>query len=96
MVLETMYKLFIMPHFDYADIIRDNCTETQSTMPDSLHLEAIRIIMGGVRGTSHQKFYEESGFCTLKERRRRHKFLMLKKKRKKKKNATWLLFTVHT
>lgn len=79
MALETMYKSFIMPHFDYADIIWDNCTETQSNMLENLHLEAIRIIIGGVRGTSHQKLYEESGFCTLKERRRRHKLLMFKK-----------------
>ena len=73
MALETMYKSFIMPHFDYADIIWDNCTETQANMLENLHLEAIRIIIGGVRGTSLQKLYEESGFSTLKERRRRHK-----------------------
>ena len=38
-----------------------------------MHLEAIRIIIGAVKGTNHQKMYEESGFCSLKERRRRHK-----------------------
>ena len=36
----------------------------------------LRIIIGGIRGTSHQKLYKESGFCTLKERRKRHKLLM--------------------
>ena len=71
--LETMYKSFILPHFDYADIIWDNCTETQSNLLENMHLEAIRIIIGAVKGTNHQKMYEESGFCSLKERRRRHK-----------------------
>ena len=45
-------------------------------MSENLHLEGIRIILGAVRGTSHQ---EESGFCTLKERRRRHKLILFYK-----------------
>ena len=59
---ETMYNSFILPLFDYADIVWDNCTDTQLKMLESLHLEAIRIIIGGIRGTSHQKLYIESGF----------------------------------
>ena len=77
--LETMYKSFILPLFDYADIVWDNCTDTQSKMLENLHLEAIRIIIGGIRGTSYQKLYKESGFYTLKERRKRHKLLMFHK-----------------
>ena len=46
---------------------------------ENLHLEAIRIIIGGVRGTSHIKLYEESGFCSLKERRKRHKLIFFHK-----------------
>eukprot|EP00916_Digyalum_oweni_P006721 GHVL01011503.1.p1 GENE.GHVL01011503.1~~GHVL01011503.1.p1 ORF type:complete len:354 (+),score=16.94 GHVL01011503.1:1058-2119(+) len=75
--LETMYKSFVLPHFDYADIIWDNCTEYWSTALEKLHLEAIRTIIGGVRGTSHDKLYKESGFCNLKERRSRHKLIIL-------------------
>ena len=69
--LETMYRSFILTPFDNAD--------TQLKMLENLHLEAIRIITGGIRGTSHQKLYKESGFCTLKERRKRHKLLMFHK-----------------
>ena len=58
----------ILPQFDYADIVWDNCSGTLSNMLENLHLEAIRIILGAVRGTSHEKLYKESGFCTLKER----------------------------
>ena len=46
---------------------------TQSNLLENMHLEAIRTIIGAVKGTNHQKMYEESGFCSLKERRRRHK-----------------------
>ena len=77
--LETMYKSFIIPHFDYADIVWDNCTDTQSNVLEKLHLEAIRIIIGSVKGTSHEKLYEESGFSSLKERRKRHKLIQFYK-----------------
>ena len=63
--LETMYKSFILLLFDYADIIWDSCTVVQSTSLENLHLEAPRIITGSVRGTSHQKLYNKSGFCAL-------------------------------
>ena len=69
--LDTMYK----PQFDYTDIVWYNT----SNMLENLHLEAMRIILGAVRGTSHEKLFKECGFCTLKERRKRHKLLMFHK-----------------
>ena len=77
--LNQMYKSFILPHFDYCDIIYDNCTQAQSESLENLHLDGIRTIVGAVRGTSHIKLYNESGFTTLKERRRRHKLIFMHK-----------------
>ena len=77
--LNQMYKSFILPHFDYCDIIYDNCTVAQSDSLEQLHLDGIRTIIGTVRGTSHEKLYKESGFTTLKERRRRHKLIFMHK-----------------
>ena len=77
--LETMYKSFILPLFDYADIIWDNCTVVKSTTLENLHLEALRIIPGSVREMRHQKLYNESGFCTLKERRKKHLLIQFHK-----------------
>ena len=74
--MNTIYTSFILPHLDYADIVWDNCTDLLSDELESLHLDAIRTIIGAVRGTSHIKLYTESGFVTLKERRRRHKLVM--------------------
>ena len=74
-VLETLYKSFIRPHFDYADVVWDNCTDKLSDILENLNLEAIRTIVGAVRGTSHEKLYKESGFTSLKERRKRHKLI---------------------
>ena len=71
-----MYKAFVLPHFDYADVVWDNCTNALSDEIEKLNLDAIRTIIGAVRGTSHHKLYEESGLIPLKERRRRHKLLL--------------------
>ena len=77
--LNKIYKTFIIPHFDYCDVIYDNCTEESSEKLEALHREAIRTIIGTVKGTSHQKLYKESGFPTLKERRKQHKIIMMHK-----------------
>ena len=68
-----------LPQFDYADIVWDNCSGTLSNMLQNLHLQAIRIILGAVKGTNHERLYKESGICTLKERRKRHKIFMFHK-----------------
>ena len=74
-----MYKSFILPHFDYSDAVWDNCTNELSEQLEQLNLDAIRTVIGAVRGTSHQKLYEESGFIPLKERRSRHKLIIFYK-----------------
>ena len=52
--LGTMYTSFILPQFDYADIVWGNCTTKLADELDSLHLDAIRTITVAVRGTSHE------------------------------------------
>ena len=74
--LETMYKSYVLPHFDYADIIWDNCTQYQSELLEQIQIEALRTIIGTVKGTSHDKLYKETGFIPLKQRRERHKLII--------------------
>ena len=63
--LENMYTSFILPHFDYADVVWDNCTKKLAEELENLHLDAIRTIIGAVRGTSHEKLYLESGLIII-------------------------------
>lgn len=74
--LETMYKSFVLPIFDYADVLYDNCTQAQGNLLEDLHLDALRTITGLVRGTSHAVLYAETGQCSLRKRRERHKLLL--------------------
>ena len=77
--LENRYKSFILPHFDYADVIWDNCTTRLSKEFEHLHVDAIKTMTGTVRGRSRQSLYENSGFLTLPERRCRRKVILYHK-----------------
>ena len=77
--LETIYKSFILPHFDYGDILYDNCPLYLKEKLEEVNLDGLRTIIGTVRGTSHAKIYTESGFHSLSERRKRHKIILFYK-----------------
>ena len=68
--LVTLYKVFIRPHLDYADIIYDKpnnmniCNKTES-----LRYNAVLAITGAIRGSSKKKLYQEVGFEYLSSRR---------------------------
>ena len=53
-MLENVYRSFILPLFDYADVVWDNCAIKLADELEQLHLDAIRAITGAVRGTSQQ------------------------------------------
>ena len=68
--LLTIYKTFVRPHLDYADIIYDcpgNITFTQKI--ESIQYNAYLAITGCFRGTSREKLYSELGLESLSDRR---------------------------
>ena len=44
--LETMYKSFIRPLLEYADVIWDNCTQQKTNKLELIQLESARISSG--------------------------------------------------
>ena len=77
--LTRFYMTYIRPILEYASIIWDNCTKTQSDLLESINLEAARIITGLRRGTSHAVLYRELGWTSLAERRSNSKLIQLYK-----------------
>ena len=68
--LVTIYKSFIRPHLDYADVIFDKPSNaTFSNRIESAQYNAALAITGTIRGTSKEKLYQELGFEIMKERR---------------------------
>ena len=77
--LEIIYKSFILPHFDYADVVWDSITQLQADTLETIYLDALCTIIGTVRGTNHEKIYKESGFVPLKVRLERHRLILFLK-----------------
>ena len=68
--LVTIYKSFIRPHLDYADVVFDKPSNaTFSNRIESAQHNAALAITGTIRGTSKERLYQELGFETMKERR---------------------------
>ena len=66
----TIYKSFIKPHLDYANVIFDKPNNiTFSNRIESAQYNAALAITGTIRGTSKKKLCHELGFETMKERR---------------------------
>ena len=59
--LVTIYKSFIRPHLNHANVIFDKFSNAQ--------YNAALAITGTIRDTSKEKLYQELGFVSVKERR---------------------------
>ena len=65
-VLMTIYKAFVRPHLDYDDIIYDKAySEKFHKKLGSIHHNTCLAILGAIRGSSREKFHEESGLESL-------------------------------
>ena len=77
--LVTIYKSFIRPHLDYADVIFDKPSNaTFSNRIESAQYNAALAITGTIRGTSKEKLYQELGFEIMKERRSFRRLIFIK------------------
>ena len=76
-ILDTIYKTYIRPHFDYCDCIYDG----HLTISDELRLERLqnrsaRLVTNALQRTSTAKLRLELGWDTLKTRRKIHRLLL--------------------
>ena len=69
--LLTIYKVFVRPLLEYADIIYDKpCYETfKGQYSITAQYNAYLGITGAIRGTSQERFYRELVLKTLYDRR---------------------------
>ena len=77
--LETIYKSFIRPLLEYADVIWDNCTQQNKNELELIQLEAARISTGTTKLVSVANLYIETGWETLDARRNKHKLVLFYK-----------------
>jgi hypothetical protein len=77
--LEIMYKSFVRPSLEYADILWDGITLHEASKLDKIQTEALRIISGITRSAPTITLYAETGFQKLSIRRKIHRLIMLYK-----------------
>ena len=66
--LLKIYKSFIRPHLDYADIIYDKPNnESFKSKIESVQYKACIAITGAIQGTSRERLYQELGLESLGE-----------------------------
>ena len=94
--LEQIYKLYVRPHMDYADILynvseRDKTnifpnevTNDMARKIESVQYEAARITTGAWNKTSRSKLYDDLGWETLSDRRTCRKLTLLYEIQKEK------------
>ena len=79
-VLDNIYKLYVRPHLDYADIVYHQATEgatifnheiTNPVMKnvESIQYEAARVVSGAWKGTNRDKLYQNLGWESTNDRR---------------------------
>ena len=71
--LEIIYFSFIRPCLEYADVVWDNCTNTEKHEIEKIQHEAAFIVTGATRSCPKSKLLEETGWESLDHRRYKHR-----------------------
>jgi hypothetical protein len=77
--LETLYTAYIRPILEYASSVWTNCNIEQKNDIEKVQLAASRVITGAIKGTSHNKIYNESKMISTLERRERNNLVLFYK-----------------
>ena len=68
-VLSLSYKMHVLPHLDYGDVIYHNSRTDLMDLIERVQYKAALIVSGCWQGTSMTKLYDELGWESLSDRR---------------------------
>ena len=60
--LRALYKTLVRPLMEYADVMWNGCSDTESDLLDSVQYEAGKIVTGVIKGTSRKRLMCELGW----------------------------------
>ena len=75
--LETIYKSFIRPIMEYADILWDNPNDRSLDRLETIQQNAARIVTGGTKRCSREGLYNETLWESLQSRRSFHRLSLM-------------------
>ena len=73
--LEMVHFSFIIPLLEYADIVWDNCTQSEASELEKIQIEAVRIVTGATKLSSINSLLFETGWEPFASRRWKHKLI---------------------
>ena len=74
--LRKLYKSLVRPQMEYADVLWDGRTESESDFLEHVQYEAAKMVTGAMDGTNKHRLMQEIGWEDLKARRAIHKLLL--------------------
>ena len=77
--LQIIYFTFIRPILEYADVVWNNCTQSEVNELEKIQNEAARIVTGATKLVSINSLTQETGWETLSNRRKKHKLFLFYK-----------------
>ena len=77
--LEILYKYVVHSSLEYADIVWDGCSESDSSLLESLQIESARVVMGAMKGTSRDSLFRDISWVELSLRQKMHKLCLMYK-----------------
>ena len=74
--LSKLYKSMVRPIMDYADVLWNGCTESESDLLEHIQNEIAKVVTGAMKGTSKHRLMHEIRWGNMKTRRAIHKLLL--------------------
>lgn len=74
--LIQLYKCLIRSQMEYADVLWDGCSVSESDLLEHLQYQSAKVVTGAMKGTSKSRLLEELAWEDLKTRRSMHKLVL--------------------
>ena len=77
--LEVSFKSLVRSSLEYADVVWDGCSESDSNLLESLQIKGARIVTGALKGTNRVSLLNDLSWVELSVRRKIHKLSLIYK-----------------
>ena len=77
--LEVLFKSLVRSSLEYADVVWDGCSESDSNLLQSLQREGARVVTAALKGTNRVSLLNELSCVELGVRRKIHQLSLMYK-----------------